>query len=88
MCVPLQFEFRIRLNLMCGESRVPITLSAVRFSSARPVSLGDVSVFSKGKCESCGTEVGEPAHELIKGRYQNKFAPGNGTLAERVEGFT
>ena len=51
-------------------------------------SLGDVSVFSKGECESCGTEVGEPARELIKGRYQNKFAPGNGTLAESVEGFT
>ena len=46
------------------------------------------SVFSKGECESCGTEVGEPARELIKGRYQNRFAPGNGTLAERVEGFT
>ena len=39
--------------------------AAVRFSSARPVSLGNVSVLSKGKCESCGTEVDEPARELI-----------------------
>ena len=72
---------------LCGETG-DVCTTAVRFFSARPVSLGDVSVLSKGECESCGTEVGEPARELIKGRYQNRFAPGNGTLAERVEGFT
>ena len=51
-------------------------------------SLGDVSVLSKGKCGSCGTEVDGPARELIREQYRNRFAPGNGTLAESVEGFT
>ena len=72
---------------LCSETGDVYT-TAVRFSSARPVSLGDVSVLSKGKCESCGTELDEPARELMREQYQNKFASGNGKLAERVEGFT
>ena len=72
---------------LCSETG-DVCTTAVRFSSARPVSLGDVSVLSKGKCESCGTELDEPARELMREQYQNKFASGNGTLAERVEGFT
>ena len=72
---------------LCGETG-DVCTAAVRFSSARPVSLGNVSVLSKGKCESCGTEVDEPARELMREQYQNRFVTGNGKLAESVEGFT
>ena len=60
-----------------------VCTAAVRSSSARPVSLGDVSILSKGKCESCGTEVDELARKLIRKQHQNRY-----TLAESVEGFT
>ena len=61
---------------LCDETG-DVCTAAIRFSSARAAYLGGVSVFLKGECESCGTGIDEPAHELIKERNQNNFAPGN-----------
>ena len=81
-------KHRVSTNAGLCHENGDVCTAAVRSSSARTVSLGDVSVLSKGKCESCATEVDEPVRELIREQYQNRFAPGNGVLAESVEGFT
>ena len=59
-------KHRVSTNAGLGHENGDMCTAAFRFPSARTVSLGEVSVLSKGRCESCGTEVDEPVRELIR----------------------